>query len=269
MPAQVCCLEMLRYPLQEYKGTKSPANMHSTRNRDLTGNPEFFGSRLKPVLDWLLPAHCVLCGMVTADRAGLCPGCAERIMLCAPACPRCGRAMQSSRICGDCQKSPPFHDEVIFAAAYTGAAGQLIREFKFGHKLYAGPALASLLLRRLGATGCHADIVAPVPLHASRLWRRGYNQSAELAAYLCRRLHVSLQRSLLTRIRATAPQTSLAEKQRRKNVRNAFKLNQDVSGKQVAIVDDVMTTGSTVNEIARVLKKAGAAKVSVWVVARA
>jgi len=240
------------------------------RNKYLPGNPDSFGSRFRPVLDWLLPMHCVLCGMVTRASTGLCPLCAEQMMRHAPACPRCGRALQSERICGGCQKSPPFHDEVIYAAAYTGAAGQLIREFKFGHKLYIGPALASLLLRRLGSVEqMNADVIAPVPLHVTRIRQRGYNQSAELAAYLSRHLHVSLQRSLLTRTRATAPQTSLAEKQRRKNVRNAFKLNRDVSGKHVAIVDDVMTTGSTVNEIARVLKKAGAAKVSVWVVARA
>ena len=244
--------------------------MHITRNRDLTESLATFGSRFKPVMDWLLPAHCVLCGMVTRASTGLCLLCAERMLRRGPACPRCGRALQSERICGSCQKSPPWYDEVIYAAEYGGAAGQLIREFKFGHKLYVGPALASLLLQRLGSVEqMNTDVIAPVPLHATRIRQRGYNQSAELAAYLSRHLHVSLQSSLLIRTRATAPQTSLAEKQRRKNVRHAFKLNQDVRGKNLAIVDDVMTTGSTANEIARVLKKAGAAKVSVWVVARA
>ena len=239
------------------------------RNRKQAGGPGPVSSGMKSALDWLLPAHCVLCDMVISHGSGLCPVCTQRLMLHGPACPRCGKSMQSARICGACQHSPPHHDEVVYAAAYAGAAGQLVREFKFAHRLYMGPALASLLLRRLGPQARDTDIIAPVPLHTTRIRQRGYNQSAILAGYLSRQLHVSLQGALLTRTRATLPQTSLGEKQRRRNVRNAFRLNRDIRGKKLAIVDDVMTTGSTVDEISRVLKKAGAARVSVWVVARA
>ncbi len=227
--------------------------------------------------NWLFPAQCAVCGGGVPGGAGICVDCHAQIPVAEEACPRCGAPGRSggeasARVCGACQTQPPCFDEVIAGSLYRQPVSQLIQAFKFGGKLHLAPILATLLRRQIKLEGAMPDVIAPVPLHASRMRHRGYNQSAELTRYLARYLSkdlsVTCRMRLLKRIRPTLPQTKLAGKQRRKNVKNAFSLNESVKGKHVAVVDDVMTTGSTVNEIARVLKQAGASKVSVWVVAR-
>lgn len=244
------------------------AHMSSEQLIDNVSNVDRVGSIIKAATRWLFPRSCVLCGIKGVENSGICPSCLSWLPVATTPCPQCGRSATAGRTCGTCQKNPPSFDEVVSGALFKTPVDHLVREFKFSGKLYLTPILSTLVLRNLDIEADRPDLIVPVPLHASRIRERGYNQSAELARYLSRTLEIPCINYAVNRIRPTLPQTKLGEKQRRKNVRGAFALNQGVRKKHVVIVDDVMTTGSTVNEIARVLKRGGATKVSVWVIAR-
>lgn len=121
----------------------------------------------------------------------------------------------------------------------------------------------------LAARGESADVIVPVPLHRTRLRQRGYNQSLELAQPIARTLGLPMAVHGVRRVRATAPQVGLAHKERRRNVRGAFETKSDFEGQRVAVVDDILTSGHTVEALARCLRRAGAAEIAVWVLARA
>lgn len=187
------------------------------------------------------------------------------------ACPRCAAPLAAGAMgaCGACLQRPPAFDAVTAAFRYAAPADRLIQDLKYRRRL----ALARVLGRRLAAQIAAAplpDVIVPVPLHPARLRERGYNQSLELARVLARQLGIPLAaHDAVVRIRPTASQTRLAPEERKRNVRNAFRIAADFSGRHVAIVDDVMTSGHTVNTLAKSFKRAGARCVSVWVVARA
>jgi len=220
-------------------------------------------------MGWLMPGSCAVCGEAYVDETGLCGPCLKQIPMVVDACPRCGEAGRCGQVCGACQQDPPWYDRVVSGAGYQGVVGRMVRDFKFSARLDLAPPLAHLLLRRLADEPVLPDLIIPVPLHSSRIRERGYNQGAILARRLSRALGVPCRFDLVARVRRTRPQTALARKQRQHNVRNAFVARSRVPAAHVAVVDDVMTTGGTVNEIARVLKRAGASEVSIWVVARA
>ena len=195
----------------------------------------------------------------------LCPACdADLPRLTAPLCPRCALVSPAGALCGRCLVEPPSYDATIAALAYSFPADALIHALKFRGELALAPLLAAMLFQRVDPNE-EVDLIMPVPLSARRLRERGYNQSAEIARRLAGRAPLEL--FACERSRDTAAQTELPWSERRRNVRGAFRCARRLSG-TVAVVDDVMTTGATLEELARALKQAGASRVVNWVVAR-
>jgi len=199
-----------------------------------------------------------------------------------PACVICSGAVDASQArhgelrCRRCLESPPAFRRVYAIACYRSAAEDepgslpaLIRRHKYGFDQALSRALIEYLPASLPVVREDYDIVVPVPLHRRRLWQRGFNQSAILASEIARRLKVELEVSGLARIRFTKPQTARDHAERQRNVRDAFFATPNrVKGRRVLLVDDVVTTGATVNECATALLEGGARAVDVFALAR-
>ena len=216
----------------------------------------------------LLPAQpCLLCG--GASHEGLCcAACnAELPRLTREHCPICARPTPAGSVCGQCLKQPPSFDHTVAAFSYNFPIDKLIQSLKFHERLVLVNHLADSLADRVNTK---PDFLLALPLHPARLRERGFNQSMLLARRISRRLDIPLLKDVCERVRNTTPQSSLPWKERDKNMRQAFtcKLDDRVRGKHVAIVDDVMTTGASMGELAQALKLAGVNEVSAWVVAR-
>jgi ComF family protein len=169
--------------------------------------------------------------------------------------------------CGACIADPPHYDASCAAFVYAYPVDGLIHALKYGRQLALAGLFAHKLHQRIGkAAG--VDLIVPLPLHPTRLAERGFNQAAEIAKGLSRLTGIAMDAQLGRRVRNTAPQTDLPWRARVANMRQAFACEQDLSGLSVAVVDDVMTTGATLDEFARTLKRSGAARVENWVVAR-
>lgn len=204
---------------------------------------------------------CYLCR--GRSRGVLCAACrAELPELRGELCPRCALPAPGAALCGRCLTQPPEYDATVAALAYEFPADVLVQSLKFRGELALAPFLADLLAQKVRASD--ADLLVPVPLSAARLRHRGYNQAAELA----RRLPGRADFSACLRSRDAAPQVELPWDERQRNVRGAFRCTRPLARARVAVVDDVMTTGATLNEMARTLKAAGASRVVNWVVAR-
>ena len=224
-------------------------------------------------LDWLCPPACVLCD---APGRVLCAACRrDATSGVERACPCCALPLsRGGSLCGRCLKRSPAFDRTWAAALYTAPFTQLVRALKYGATLAYAPVLADLLHARVLSVDDAGDFdrVLPVPLSRERMAERGFNQSIEIARVLARRLDLPLDTRSVLRILDTSPQASLAFAARRRNLRGAFSVvdgcRQDLVGSHVAIVDDVMTTGATLDELARTLKRAGVARVTNLVVAR-
>ncbi len=226
-----------------------------------------------------LPHFCALCH--SPGSSGLCDSCQARYFAGEQArCRQCAHQLAESknaiRLCGACLKRPPAFDRIIAAADYAPPVDQLVQSLKFGSRLALAPLFATLLDHAIQKDypenmDC-PSLMAPVPLSDERLVTRGFNQALEIAKPLSRLRGISLVPHLIERIRDTPPQTVISLKARRKNIRGAFVINDafkaQIQGAYIAIVDDVLTTGETMGELARVLKQAGAAQVSGFVFAR-
>lgn len=220
----------------------------------------------------VLPPRCLLCGAVGADGRDLCAGCAGDFALNAVCCPRCALPLQApAPLCGECLKQEPPFASAWTPFRYEHPLDLLEARFKFRADLAAGRVLSALMIKRAAADApMLPELLIPVPLHTARLRERGYNQALELAEPLARALAISLRADWLLRTRATPPQTGLDAKTRRRNLRGAFAVAAGATlPEHVALVDDVMTTGATLRECARVLRAAGVARVDVWALARA
>jgi ComF family protein len=202
----------------------------------------------------------------------LCSGCLAALPAIEAACHCCALPLagtEQGRLCGQCLQRPPAFDRSISLFRYQPPVAGLIQQLKFNGRLSVARTLGELLVQRVASSHPLPEAVLPVPLHATRLRERGFNQALELARPLTRALRLPLLAQHCQRIRATSAQTSLTAKQRRKNIRGVFQVVEPLPAKHIAIVDDVMTTGQTVNELAKTLRKAGATQVDVWVCARA
>lgn len=201
--------------------------------------------------------------------ATLCHACqAELPRLPTVRCPICADPAGGGQPCGRCQRQPPGFDTLHAAYHFDYPLSSLIHAFKYGHRLeLAGP--LGRLLAHAAAAAPRPDLVVPVPLHRTRLAERGFNQSLELALPLAATMGAPLDASLCVRKRNTKNQASLDRSERLRNVRHAFGVERRIDGACVAIVDDVATSGATLSELAVMLKKAGAARVDAWVLARA
>jgi ComF family protein len=167
-------------------------------------------------------------------------------------------------------RHPPFFDRVDCAFRYEAPLAATVRRFKYRGDAASGRLLAELFCKALQARGPRLpDCIIPVPLAPRRYRERGFNQAIELGIQIGRRLGVPLRTHIVVRSRDTSEQAGLAPRQRRRNVRKAFAVVSPIHAKRVAVLDDVMTTGSTANEVARVLRAAGALEIEVWAIARA
>jgi ComF family protein len=215
----------------------------------------------------VLPPLCLLCA-APSSHANLCDGCrAELPYLPAERCPRCAAPSLRSEVCGSCLAHPPQYDRVLCACAYAFPLDRVIQRFKFAADLAAAPLLAELLAGAIHAADL-PDVIVPMPLSDARLQSRGFNQALELARLLARSTGIRLAPRGCVRVRHDEAQSALPFAQRSRNVRGAFVSLQDFSGLAVAVVDDVLTTGATLNEVAAVLRRAGATRVQGWIAAR-
>lgn len=228
-------------------------------------------------LDFILPPRCVATGK-TVDGQGMIDPVfwAKLHFIENPKCVTCGlpfgfEAGENAE-CGACLSDPPEFDRARSALVYDDASRPLILGFKYGDRTYAAVTFAHWLQRYGQELTEQADMIVPVPLHRWRLWRRRFNQSALLAHALGQRAGLPCHADLLVRQRATPQQKGLSAQGRRDNVRKAFAVNpghaQNLKGKTVILVDDVFTSGATLSECAKTLRKAGASRVFALTLAR-
>lgn len=225
--------------------------------------------RLISKLQQIVPQFCPLCGNRCYYPDLLCAACVADLPQTVSNCRQCGVAIDAESLCGACQSSPPLFSRTFFAFTYVPPVNNLIQQFKYSNRLDLGRDLGITMARQLESKLAEfPDSLVPVPLHRSKLRQRGYNQALELARWLSRHYGIPVDASSIARHRKTPTQTGLPYKQRRNNIANAFSVKPNVSGKHIALIDDVMTTGSTVNELSRILLKSGVTQVDIWVLAR-
>lgn len=217
---------------------------------------------LRRASTWL-EQDCQLCGGAGAEP--VCSRCVAELPALPEHCPLCAMASPGGLPCGGCLKHPPSFDRTIALWRYEFPCDRLVQSLKYHARLALAGWFARMLASRPLAP---VDLIVPMPLHPRRLAERGFNQSVEIARLLSRRSFIPLQARGARRVKDTLPQTGLPYEKRARNVRGAFACSLDLSGRAVAVVDDVMTTGATLNELARSLKRAGAARVDNWVIAR-
>jgi ComF family protein len=233
---------------------------------------------IQALLDFLLPPLCHVCRsfIPQAGPLHICSSCREKMPpVTHPLCTICGIPFSGAGAdhpCGACLKHPPSFDAARAALIYEGPGRRLIHAFKYTHKIHLRRPLGLLTAQSLADfVASHGpDLIVPVPLHVKRLRGRGFNQAILLGEVLAREWRIPLHRQAMRRIRWTEPQINLTAEQRRDNVKGAFAVRDAtaVAGKRVLLVDDVFTTGSTVEECSKMLKKSGAAEVVVITVAR-
>lgn len=222
--------------------------------------------------------RCVLCGGLGQSALDLCAPCEADLPLNIRGCGICAQPVGGERheesrvtlICGACLRRPPRYDATYCPYLYAYPLDHLVRGLKYHGAVAQGRVLSELLARAVQRMrgGTRPDILLPVPLGQRRFRERGYNQAIELGRYVEKRIGVPLRADVVIRTRETREQAALDRKERRKNIRGAFTVARDIPA-HIAIIDDVITTGSTVNELARTLKRAGARRVEVWAIARA
>ena len=207
----------------------------------------------------------MLCGAGSRNGAWCATCDAALPYLTAPHCPVCALPTLDGATCGRCLKRAPHFDRTVAAFAYAFPLDKLVQALKFGEQLMLANSLADKLVQRVEA---RPDCIVAMPLHPVRLRERGFNQSLELARRAAAKLDVPMLNHACQRVRDTPSQSLLKWKERGKNMRRAFTCTADLSGKHVAVVDDVMTSGASLNEVALALRRADAREVSAWVIAR-
>ncbi len=230
-------------------------------------------------LDLVFPPLCHACHAFIphAGTLHICTECHERLLpIVSPFCSACGVPFSGAggdHICSRCATSPPSFDAARGAYAHEGVISDLIHAFKYRNKTHLRRPLAQLTLAAFPDLLTHPryDLMLPVPLHRKKLASRGFNQAVLLGEIIARQACLPFDRHNLRRTRWTEPQINLSAEERRVNVRGAFAVSDPakVAGQRILLVDDVLTTGSTVEECAKVLKKFGAVGVDVLTVARA
>lgn len=228
--------------------------------------------------DLLLPPVCIICRTRIGTHGLLCGGCFAKIdFIAPPICVRLGVPLPydtgAPALSAAAIANPPFYDRARAAARYSAAMRELVQSFKYRDRHEGLPLFGRWLAKAGAELLSDAELLVPVPLYRSRLWSRRFNQSAMLAQSVGRIARLPVELFALKRVRATASQVGLSVKQRRRNVAGAFRVEarraDRVRGKRIIVVDDVITTGATVEACARALKRAGAARVDVLALARA
>lgn len=232
---------------------------------------------LRKTIDILLPPRCLATGIIVDQQGMLNPDFWSQLSFIEkPFCMTCGIpfgfSVAGEALCAHCMESPPVFDRARSAVTYNDPSRQLLLAFKYGDRLQAADTFLPWLLRAGSEMILESDVIVPVPLHARRLWQRRFNQSALLARTLAASARKTCLPDALIRLRHTAPQKGMNRKERKENVRGAFCANGrhggNLAGKNILLIDDVFTSGATLNECARTLKRAGALSVYVLTVAR-
>lgn len=232
----------------------------------LPQSPDLSPQAVSP-LARILPGSCLLCAGEAGDEL-LCTPCqADLPPLPAATCPICSERTTHGERCGACLQHPPNFAGVTALFRYDFPVDRMIHALKYGHQLALAGWFGKQLAHQLA--GREFDRIVPLPLHPQRLRERGFNQAMEIARTLGNCLKIPVDRNSLHRTRATAPQAGLLLKARHGNVRGAFESRSDLAGQRILLVDDVLTSGATAGECARVLTLHGAASIHVAVVARA
>ena len=225
----------------------------------------------RQVVDFALPPRCPGCGVVMPEPHLFCLGCWQELhFLGEPCCTRCGLPFDfgSGRDveCGSCLAAPPEYDRLRAAVAYGETARKVALKLKYSGRPGIAETLAHFMQRHVASEEPDA-ILAPVPLHRWRIWKRGYNQSALIAAALSKRTGHEARLGILRRVKATPVLRGLGKRERALAVRGAFKVpdaeRKAIEGRTILLVDDVYTSGATANACAKALKRAGAARVNI------
>jgi ComF family protein len=229
---------------------------------------------LRLMTNALYPPRCSICRAPGHDGMDICVSCYRELPWITSACTQCAlplaHAAQAGALCGRCQRKPPHFDSCISLFRYEGSVMQFVQQLKFNQKLALSRLLGEMLLQKIMQLQTEMpECIVPVPLYRKRLRKRGFNQSIELARPLAHVLDIPVDVTSVDRTRDTHPQSALDKKSRRKNIKNAFEIVDKLQYKHIVIIDDVVTTGSTVDELARVLKRSGVQRVDVWSIARA
>jgi ComF family protein len=233
---------------------------------------------LRRVLDSMLPPRCINCRALVDRETALCADCWPLVeFLAPPVCACCGFPFEydpgpADTLCAACTTRHPVFDRARAVLVYGETSRRLVLDFKHGDRTWPAPAFGRWLARAGAELVAGADLAVPVPLHRSRLYARRYNQAAMMALALGREAGLAVQPELLTRRRPTPSQGRLSPSARRRNVRGAFAVRTGYAdlaeGARILLIDDVLTTGATVEECARTLVRAGAAAVDVLTLAR-
>jgi ComF family protein len=224
------------------------------------------------IQDRVFPPTCLLCNL-SSNVFDICEPCAISLEKNSNCCYRCGETFESSisapKICGKCIYTPPAYDETHAPFIFQSGMRYLIHNLKF-HKSYKNSRLLGRLISESlqNATGL-PELIIPVPLHPIRYRQRGFNQSLEIARTVSNQLKIPLDYSSCQRRKYTLQQSDLPAKRRKNNLQNAFTIARPIKADHIVILDDVMTTGATANELAATIKKSGVSRVDVWVCARA
>jgi ComF family protein len=221
---------------------------------------------IRPLFNRIFPPACLLCS--ARSTLSLCPGCrADLPWHRQPQCPQCAIPTPDGQVCGACLQHPPAFDRTQAALTYAFPLDQMIPRLKYHGQLAIAPVLGECLAEAVEAAP-RPDRLIAMPLHAQRIRERGFNHATEIARSVARQLGLPLDLDSCRRTRDTPPQMGLKHDARRRNVRGAFACSGEVQGQRIALIDDVMTTGTSLDELAATLKQAGAREVSCWVVAR-
>jgi ComF family protein len=228
------------------------------------------------IAGWVIPTHCILCqegNCYPPISSPICARCEKDLPAQGQSCKICAISITVPGICGACLAAPPNFDRTIALWRYAPPVDKLVQTFKFNAALYLAPWFAEKLLRVTHWSQVTNDdfghpLLLPMPLHRSRLRERGFNQTHEIARFIGRGIHAHAPSNAVIRQRARPPQTEMPLRDRSANVQGVFSCNVNLTGQSIVVLDDVMTTGATLNELARVLKLAGAKNVTNWVLAR-
>jgi ComF family protein len=220
---------------------------------------------------------CVLCDTKVTQNISLCAACLQDLPRIIHSCYRCALPLQNEvvdTLCGECQQSPPPVDYLISSLHYAYPVGYLISQLKFQRHLSHAKIFSQLLLTTLQAyyikpSTTLPDVIIPVPLHKKRIRQRGFNQALEIARPIAKGLDIPILGNVIQRTKYTQAQSLLSAVERRKNLRRSFAVVKPITADHIVLLDDVVTTGTTVYELAILLKKQGVKTVGVWAVARA
>lgn len=215
-----------------------------------------------------LPSICALCNQFHKGILAVCSDCIELIPKLGPSCQHCAYPLpQSSHlICGNCIKKPPYFDHAFIAYQFEEPLRSLLHDFKYNNGLYLSSFLSHLMLQAQPDIR-ESQCLIPVPMHPKKLQQRGFNQAVILAKLLAKQYKIPYDVTRCQKIKNTPPQVDLDKEQRQKNLRKAFHIV-SMPYQHVILVDDLLTTGSTANELAFTLKQSGVARVDIWCCAR-